>query len=156
MMLMNEVAAKIEIQELESRYAWAIDEGKPSALSNIFAPDATLWSNRLGRTINGRDEILTWYREYLHDWDWRNQRHYLTNFHVNVDGDRAASRFCYLLTYEAEGTSRMGWGHYEDSLIRADDRWWIMEKRITTVGVIHLEAGWVGLAELQPSAGDWE
>lgn len=152
----EEVAAKLEIQELESRYEWAVDEGRVAALANIFAPDATFWFDRLGRTIEGREDILAWFREYCEDWGWRNRRHYVTNFHIKVNGDRAAARLYYLATYEADSASRLGWGDYNDSFVKVDGRWWISEKRLNSVGVVFLDKGWAGLNELEPSGEQWE
>jgi ketosteroid isomerase-like protein len=151
-----DIAAKIEIQELESRYEWAVDEGRVQALENIFAPDATFWMDRIGHRITGRDQILAWFRDYCENWGWRNRRHYATNFHVIVDDSRASARFYYLATYEAEGASRLGWGHYDDSFVYIGERWWISEKRVHTVGVVYLDKGWAGLKELEPSPKRWE
>ena len=68
----------------------------------------------------------------------------------------ARARFYYLFTYEAEGVSRLGWGHYDDRYVRADGDWLISSKRIHTLGVVYLDKGWAGLPEIQRSAADWE
>ena len=156
MTTLDELATKMAIQELECRYEWAVDEGRVEALSTMFSPDATLWMDRQNETIRGREAIVSWFRDYCENWGWRNRRHYATNFQVRVDGDEARARFYYLFTYEAEGVSRLGWGHYDDRYVRADGDWLISSKRIHTLGVVYLDKGWAGLPEIQRSAADWE
>lgn len=148
------VAAKLEIAELEARYAWAIDEGRVEELAEIFAEDARLVLEPGGVDRHGRAEVLAWFREYCHEWGWRNRRHYLTNLHSRVDGEQARCRAYFLLTYEVHGRSRIGWGNYEDRFERRNGRWWLTEKRITTAGPVTLEKGWAGLS-LPPSSEDW-
>lgn len=156
MALVDEMAAKLEIQELESRYEWAVDEGRVDSLANLFALDATFWFDRQDETVRGRDGILAWFRDYCENWGWRNRRHYVSNFHIKVNERTAAARFYYLFTYEADGAPRLGWGHYDDSFVKVDGRWWISGKRIHTVGVVHLHQGWAGLKQLHSSADHWE
>lgn len=153
---LEELADKIEIQEVEARFEWSVDEGRVQALEDIFAPDATFWMDRQNEVIQGRDQIVAWFRDYCENWGWRNRRHYATNFHIKIDGSHARARFYYLFTYEAEGASRLGWGHHDDSFVNVDGRWGISEMRIFTVGVVLLAEGWAGFRELQPSAPDWE
>ena len=153
---LEELAAKLEIQELEARYEWAVDEGRVGTLADIFTPDATFWFDRLEQTIEGREAILAWFREYCEDWGWRNRRHYVTNFHSRISGDRAEARLYYVATYEADGNSRLGWGHYQDSFVKLDGRWWISAKRLNSAGMVSLDEGWAGLKALHPSREDWE
>ena len=152
---LDEYADKLEIQELESKYEWAVDEGRVQALADVFATDATLWFDRIGDTLDGRTSILAWFREYCDEWGWRNRRHYITNFDIRVTGTEASGRLYYLATYEAEGTSRLGWGYYEDAFVKSDGRWWIREKRINSVGVVQLDRGWHGHDQLRPSSDRW-
>lgn len=139
------VAAKLEISELETRYAWAVDEGRVESLADIFAEDAWLTLNPGDIDNRGRDAIQRWFREYCHEWGWENRRHYVTNVQVAVDGDAARVRAYFLLTFEARGKSRIGWGNYEDRFERRDGRWWLTEKHITSAGPVSLERGWTGI-----------
>ena len=148
-------AAKLEIAELEARYAWAIDEGRVERLEEIFADDAHLTLTPGDVDRRGREDVLAWFQEYCHAWGWQNRRHYLANLQSRVDGDTARCRAYFLLTYEVHGRSRIGWGNYEDRFERRDGRWWITEKHITSAGPVTLEKGWAGVA-LPHTAPDWE
>lgn len=149
------IAAKLEITELEARYAWAIDEGRVGQLAALFAEDARLTLTPGDVDRRGREAVLAWFDEYCHGWGWQNRRHYLTNLQTRIDGTNARCRAYFLLTYEVHGRSRIGWGNYEDRFERRDGRWWIVEKRIASAGPVTLEKGWAGLT-LPESAADWE
>lgn len=151
---LDTAAAKLEIAELEARYAWAIDEGRVEQLAEIFADDARLILTPGDVDQRGRADVLAWFRAYCGEWGWHNRRHYVTNLQSRVDGDVALCRAYFLLTYEVHGRSRIGWGNYEDRFERRDGRWWMTEKRITSAGPVSLDKGWAGLT-LPPRGGDW-
>lgn len=151
---LDTVADKVEIQELESRYAWAVDEGRLDSLAELFTEDARLSLNPPGQHLEGRAAILAWFRGYCEEWGWQSRRHYITNLQVEVNGSTAAARAYFLLTYETHQRSRIGWGNYDDRFVKAGGRWWIVEKRITVAGPVSLDKGWAGL-ELPPSAPHW-
>jgi hypothetical protein len=151
---LERAAAKVEIAELQSRYEWAVDEGRIELLKPLFDEDACLTLAPAGVDCRGRSAILAWFRQYCTEWGWQNRRHYLTNMQVLPDADRARFRAYFLLTFEAHGRSRIAWGNYDDRLERRGDVWVITEKHITGAGPFSLEKGWAG-ARLEPSAHDW-
>lgn len=148
------IAAKLEIGELETRYAWAVDEGRVDRMAELFAEDAHLAMTPGDVDRTGREEVLAWYREYCEGWGWKNRRHYLSNLQVEVEGEGARARAYFLLTYEAHEKSRVAWGNYEDRFERRDGRWWIVEKRITSTMPVTLEKGWAGV-NLPGSPANW-
>lgn len=149
---------KVEIQEVESRYEWAVDEGRLDVLGSLFTADAYLTLQPRGIERNGRGEIVEWFREYCEDWGWRNRRHYVSNFDIRVQGESARVRFYYFLTYETEGRSCVAWGRYDDTLVRRGDAWLIATKLIRSAAprVIYLDEGWAGLEQMPVSSEEWQ
>lgn len=151
---LERAADKVEIAEVETRYEWAVDEGRVERLNDLFAENARLTLKRYDVDLDGRAAIVDWFRQYCTEWGWENRRHYLTNMQIVLEGDHARFRGYYLITYEAEGESRLGWGHYDDRLERRGDSWIIVEKHIYSAGPMWLAKGWAG-AQLESSAEDW-
>lgn len=148
------VAAKLEIGELETRYTWAIDEGRVELLAEVFAEDGRMSMSPGDVDRSGRESVLEWYGEYCDGWGWKNRRHYLANLQIDVAGNTARGRAYFLLTHEAHERSRVAWGNYDDRYEKRDGRWWIVEKRITSTKPVTLEKGWAG-SVLPPSPADW-
>lgn len=148
------IAAKMEIADIQTRYAWAVDEGRVELLAGLFAEDARLTLTPGDVDRRGREDVLGWYREYCHGWGWKNRRHYLANVQVEVEGEAARCRAYFLLTYEVHGKSRIGWGNYDDRFVLSEGRWWIAEKHIASAGPVSIEKGWAGLEALF-SSPEW-
>jgi hypothetical protein len=91
----TDTADRLEVEELVSRYTWAIDGKEWDSLRDIFMSDATADYRELGGTtalLNGVDEIVSWLRDNL---DWREDSipwHFVSNHLIDVDGDQASSR----------------------------------------------------------------
>lgn len=147
-------ADRLEIAEIQARYEWAIDEGRVDELAPLFAEDAVLSLEPGGTYREGAAAILEWFNEYCHEWGWSNRRHYITNVQTVVTGDVARCRAYFLLTFESRGKPRVGWGNYDDTLIRRGDTWVFSEKHIRSTEPVSLERGWAG-ATLEPSSAFW-
>lgn len=148
------LSAKLEIQELETRYTWAIDQGQVELLADLFPANMVLTVSPGDTQRTGFDDVQAWYRDYCHEWRWENRRHYMANVQVEVDGYAARCRAYFLLTYEVHGKSRIGWGNYDDTFTRRDGRWWFARKNIFSAGPVSLDKGWAGVT-LPPFPADW-
>lgn len=148
------VAAKVEIAEMQARYEWAIDEGRVEELRPLFDEAAVLTLEPGGTNLTGAAAIMEWFNEYCHGWGWENRRHYITNVQTVVSGDVARCRAYFLLTFEARGKARIGWGNYDDTLVRRGEGWVFTEKHIRSTAPVALERGWAG-ATLEPTSGFW-
>lgn len=146
--------AKVEIAEMQARYEWAIDEGRVEELRPLFDEAAVLTLEPGGTNLKGAAAIMEWFGEYCHGWGWSNRRHYITNVQTVVTGDRARCRAYFLLTFEARGKARVGWGNYDDTLVRRGERWVFTEKHIRSTSPVALERGWAGAA-LEASPEFW-
>jgi hypothetical protein len=149
---------KVEIQEVESRYEWTVDEGRLDTLLALFTENAELSVPARSITRRGRTEIAEWFRKYFEEWGWRNRRHYVSNFDIGVRGDVARVRFYYFMTYELNGRSCIGWGNYDDTLVKQNGIWLIASKRISSAASrpLYLDEGWAGLEQMPPSPDEWQ
>lgn len=114
----------IAINDLFTRYAWALDHGDVEGVLDCFTEDGIVESPVMGR-YQGRDAL----REFA----VRNanvaragvqMRHVITNVRMEVDGDRAKA-WAYLLNYVTrDGRSEIAApGEYECRLVRQAGRW---------------------------------
>jgi hypothetical protein len=127
---LRSLADRIEIQDLLTRYATAIDTGEWDLLDEVFTPDATLDYTTSGGIKGGFEDIKRWLAEVLPMFTVR--QHLVTNHHITVDGDRATSE-SYLFNpmvlpvKDSERVVMVGAG-YRDQLIRTPNGWRIADR----------------------------
>jgi 3-phenylpropionate/cinnamic acid dioxygenase small subunit len=126
-----EIADRLEIQDLLTRYCRAIDTRAWDDLDTIFTPDATIDYTAAGGVRGAFPEVKAWLAEVLPRFAMT--QHLVTNHDIQVDGDRATSRvYVYnpMGTRNAAGTLDLfffgGW--YNDRLVRTPDGWRIAER----------------------------
>jgi SnoaL-like domain len=114
------LADKAEIVELMTRYCFAVDFRDFERLRDVFAADAdaTYVLSPLGLGLDdvhlsGADAIVEWLSSVLGNLGEPAPRHAMTNFLIEVDGDRAHSR-----NYLASGG-----GLYTVEHVRTPDGW---------------------------------
>jgi hypothetical protein len=137
----SELLDRLQIMELQSRYALAHDLTDPTMYAGVFTEDAELV---------GSGRVLAKGREALHavavnDRKRHNQglpedvrsfgvmRHVVTNSVIEIEGPDTASGLCYVLTIanrEGEGPQILSVGRYEDQFRRVDGRWLIARREI--------------------------
>lgn len=132
---------RAEIDELFARYLFALDWQDPELYGSVFAPDGVLvWA---GGTVNGREAIV----QELHNARAADQRahdaepslrpfrrrHFVSNFALKIDGDRATARSLWF-EFNNDGPDRRpyvgAYGHLEDELRRVDGQWLIARHQV--------------------------
>lgn len=114
----EELADKAEITEVMTRYCFAVDFREMEQLRSVFATDAeaTYILSPLGLEdvhLSGVDAIIDWLSSVLGNLGEPAPRHAMTNFLVELDGDRARSR-----NYMGSGA-----GLYTVEHVRTPDGW---------------------------------
>lgn len=120
---------RVALQELFTRYAWAIDTADWDGYAGVFVPDALLGMNE--RRYRGRQEIWDYVHELTSDPSWPGRQHYNGNIYIE-DGD--ASR-CTLRTYgeivyrERDGSNHFrSIGFYRDICVKIDGEWFFEQR----------------------------
>ncbi|HMC41705.1 MAG TPA: nuclear transport factor 2 family protein [Acidimicrobiales bacterium] len=122
----EELADRLAIDDLLTRYAMAVDDGDWDALDTVFTPDATIDYTSAGGIRGSYPEVKAWLEKALAPFPVR--QHLIGNKRVAIDGDRATVRAYFFnpmrLTL-ADGTSRSapGGGYYNHRLIRTPEGW---------------------------------
>lgn len=128
----RELADNIEIREILTRYAWAIDTKDWDALDDLFTPDANVDYSSSGGVVGPINEAKPWLAEMLAAFPMT--QHMLTNVDISLDGDRATARSaCY---NPMGAATRSGELHhfflgieYHDELVRTE-RGWRISRRV--------------------------
>ncbi|MFO7324373.1 MAG: nuclear transport factor 2 family protein [Pseudomonadota bacterium] len=132
---------RAEIDELFARYLFALDWQDPGMYGSVFAPDGVLvWA---GGTVNGREAIVEEIRNARAADQRANEsqpglrpfrrRHFISNFVLRIDGDRATARSLWF-EFNNDGPDRRpyvgAYGHLEDELRRVDGKWLIARHQV--------------------------
>lgn len=132
---------RAEIDDLLSRYLFALDWQDPLMYGEVFTTDGVLvWA---GGTVNGRAAIVQEMRNAKAADERTNaatpslrpfkRRHFVSNFVVRIEGDRATARSLWF-EFNNDGSDRRpyvgGYGHLEDELRRVDGRWLIARHQV--------------------------
>jgi len=120
------------VRETPARYALALDQHDPAALTDVLTEDAT-WTFTLTGTagtgpITGREAILDFVRRAT-DGQSDRRRHHLTNVVVrSADAGAAVVQAYLMLTSNAGGVASVVMtGRYTFGLRHVDDAWRIAE-----------------------------
>lgn len=122
----RDLVAKERIRRLKYEYCRCIDETDVEAFPELFTADATVdFATR--EPYQGRDEI----RAFLetHDGEADPMAHVATNPVIDVDGDRAAGRWYYLVLLGRDRETELGQGAYHETYRREPDGWRIATLR---------------------------
>lgn len=128
---LQEVSDRMEIQDLLTRYALAIDTKDWTLLDACFVANAELDYTATGGRKGPYPELRKWLEEALSP--FAVTVHYIGNASVELDGDRARAR-TYLWNpmgfQKADG--ELHWftvsAHYVDELTRTGDGWRIQKR----------------------------
>ena len=120
-----EVADRLAIDDLLTRYAHAIDTGDWDLLDTVYTADATLDYTAAGGIRGGRDEVKAWLASVLPMFPMR--QHIITNKTVRLDGDSATVRAYFYNPMRFESAERLQFhimgGYYNHRLVRTPDGW---------------------------------
>lgn len=131
MLSLQEISDRLEIQDLITRYVYAIDERDYDALDRVFTPDAVIDYTELGGAKGTREET----KRYLADAmpAFPAFQHLSANTKLEIDGDSARAKTILFnpMMMNHEGQQRMFfvglW--YVDELVRTADGWRIRHRR---------------------------
>ena len=116
------LADRLEIDDLISRYATAVDSRDWDLFRSCFVADATIDYTTAGGASGSRDEMAAWLETTLTAFEL--SIHYVTNREVTVDGDGATGWLAYFNPNTlADGSILMSGGHYRDTYVRTADGW---------------------------------
>lgn len=130
-MTIEEISARLEIEDLLHRYSRAIDTLELDLLDDVFLPDARLDYTSSGGVAGPYAEVKEWLRAVLSGFLVR--QHLVTNREIQVRGDQASCR-CYLYNPMgrpgADGAVHLFFlgGSYEDELVRTAAGWRISSR----------------------------
>ncbi len=127
------VADQLAIQNLFSRYMWALDGGDVEGILACFAPDGALESPAVGRYAghDGIREFATRFSKFRER--GAQMRHMISNIVTEVDGDRATAK-CYLVVFitQNEASRLLGPGRY-DCRIKKVGGEWLFDNRLVVM-----------------------
>ena len=125
---------RFAIDELHSRYMFALDWRDADTVASLFAVDGVLdWA---GGVVEGREAIRAEVRGMRGYFGKREAaeaptrpsrlRHFVTEKLFDIQGDRARS-LAYWFEIDDDNRHRWpyvgGYGHYEDEIVRTDEGW---------------------------------
>ena len=127
-----QIADRLAIEDLLTRYCVAIDTRDWELLDTIFVPDAFVDYTSSGGVKGPYPEVRAWLADVLPRFAM--SQHLVTNKQISISGDAATSRAYF---YNPMGTSQPNGklalffvgGYYEDALVRTGEGWRI-ERRI--------------------------
>lgn len=128
----RELADRIEIADLLTRYTRAIDAGDWDRLDEVFAPDARIDYTSSGGVAGAYPEVKAWLASVLPMFARR--QHLIAQSEVHIDGDaaRVTAYFYNPMLFAREGEPERLWefgGYYHHRLARTPAGWRSIELR---------------------------
>lgn len=132
MLTLQEIADRIEIQDLLVRYTRAIDQKDWDLLDRVFVPDAKLDYTSSGGIAGSLPEVKAWLAKALSVFP--ETMHLIGNTEVSLDGDTARTRTAvYNPMFFARadgGRDHFAVGaYYVDEMVRTPRGWRISSRR---------------------------
>jgi len=129
-MTLQEVSDRIEIDDLLTRYATAVDSKDWDLYATCFTSDARIDYTAAGGIKGTLPEVRRWLEEVLASFPMT--QHLVTNRMVRIDGDAATcSSYLFNPMGVRDGDGVMVFlegGYYRDRLVRTPDGWRIAER----------------------------
>ena len=120
---------ELDVQRVLFEYAWACDNGDWHLLRSVFTADAHLDYSSTGGPVGKREEIVGWLRESLSQ--LTTIQHVVSNFQIDVNGDRAGGRAMFLTSARIPGLNDMlTTGGYYDLAFRRETEGWKIERLV--------------------------
>ena len=118
---------ELDVQRVLHDYAWACDNKDWSLLRSVFTAGAQLDYSSTGGPVGGREEVVGWLEKSLSQ--VAVMQHVVSNFQVDVSGDRAAGRAMFLTSARIPGLDDMlVTGGYYDLAFRREPGGWKIER----------------------------
>ena len=129
---LEELYDRLEIDELLTRYATAIDTKNFDLLDQVFMPDAHLDYTTAGGIAGDFPTVKAWLAEVLPHFP--HYQHVVGNRNVTLDGDNATSVSAFFNPMVMQnGDTFFCGGEYRDKLVRTADGWRIADRFEQTV-----------------------
>jgi 3-phenylpropionate/cinnamic acid dioxygenase small subunit len=130
-MTLPEIADRIEIDDLLTRYATAVDTRDWDLYASCFTADAFIDYTSAGGIRGRLPEVKQWLAAVMVSFPM--SQHVVANRAVALDGDTATSRSCFYNPMglpDEEGGLIMFFegGYYNDKLVRTANGWRIAER----------------------------
>jgi 3-phenylpropionate/cinnamic acid dioxygenase small subunit len=127
----QDLADRIEIDDLLTRYATAVDTRDWDLYQTVFTPDALIDYTSSGGIRGTLAEVTEWLSDALSGFSM--SQHLVTNRDIRVAGDTATSRSYFynpMGRTKRDGTLALMFvgGYYRDQLRRTGDGWRIAER----------------------------
>jgi uncharacterized protein (TIGR02246 family) len=129
--------AKDEIRELTARYCFAVAEGDPDAIVELFCPDGSFSMRE--RTWSGHDELRSLYEAAA---DAVTPKPYIQNHVIHVTGDEATGRCGVEIRMVNKGEAYTVAGHYLDTYRKIGGHWRFARRDFRTYHWVPLSRGW--------------
>ena len=125
------LADRLELDDLLTRYALAIDTKDWDLLDTVFTPDAHLDYTTAGGIVGDYPKVKAWLMEVLAGFPMT--QHLITNRTVTIDGDEANVRsYVYnpMGSTGRDGSLKLFYtgGFYIDRMRRTPDGWRIVDR----------------------------
>jgi 3-phenylpropionate/cinnamic acid dioxygenase small subunit len=134
----EQVVDRLEIDDLLTRYATAIDTGNFDLLDDVFMPDAHVDYTSAGGIAGDFPTVKAWLSEVLPHFPA--YQHLVGNRNVVIDGDSATSKSVfYNPMIQKNGDTFFVGGEYHDKIVRGPNGWRIaerIEKTVWTYGAV--------------------
>lgn len=131
MLSLEEMSDRLEIQDLITRYAYAIDEQDWDGLDRVFTADAVIDYTELGGAKGSLSETKAYLAQAMPTFPAF--QHLSTTTRIDIDGDSARTKTILFnpMVMNHEGEERVFfiglW--YNDELVRTADGWRIKHRR---------------------------
>jgi ketosteroid isomerase-like protein len=122
------VRDQLEITNLLTRYARAVDTKDWELYRSVFTEDATIDYSSAGAIVGIRDQVVDWFSQAFGVIPWT--MHYITNVDISgieahPDGDTATVTAMFYNPMQLPGMAEPSYcgGYYHHQLIRTTDGW---------------------------------
>ena len=116
------LADRIEINDLLTTYATAVDNKDWTLYRTVFTPDAFIDYESAGGVMGSLDEVVAWMQTTMATFPMT--QHLVANVGVQLDGDAAKVRAMFYNPMQM-GNGKNFWcgGWYNHELVRIDGAW---------------------------------
>lgn len=129
-MTLQHIADRIEIDDLLTRYATALDAKDWDTWASCFTPDAFIDYTAAGGVKGTLPQVRQWLTEVMAGFPMT--QHLVTNRAVQIAGDTATCRSCLFnpMGVPDNGSLMVFFegGYYRDTLVRTADGWRIAKR----------------------------